>query len=214
MNDINSFTFYKDYFYLIDTLPKEDKNNILASIIDYVFKDEEPQLEGHNLAIFNTLKHQIDKSKHRSAVGKKGKTEKNQIKIKLKSNENQIEIKQGSKTSILYFKFYVLSFKFKDNIKDLLKEYLDMRIEKKYRMTENVIKRLIKKLTEYSTTDEEMMEILSKAINGEWQDFYPLEKNKKIETKPNWYGKEIEEQKATSEEIQELEAKIGRVLRV
>ena len=36
---------------------------------------------------------------------------------------------------------------------------------------------------------------------------------KKKETKPSWYGKEIEEQKATDEEIRELESKMERVLK-
>lgn len=205
MNSINSFTFYRDYFYLIDTLPLEDKRVLATSILDYVFKDTIPKLDGHNNAIFNTLKHQIDKSKNKSSNAKKGKPQKNQIEIKLKSNENQIEIKEGNKTSILSFKFYVLSFKFKDTIKDLLEEYLDLRIKNKYTMTESVIKRLIKKLTEYSKTDEDMIEIISKAINGAWKDFYPLKENRSIEKKPAWYGKDIEEEQATDEEIRKIE---------
>ena len=37
MNDINSFTFYKDYYYLIDTMPIEDKKELAVAILDYVF---------------------------------------------------------------------------------------------------------------------------------------------------------------------------------
>lgn len=204
MNDINSFTFYKDYFYLIDTLPIEDKKMLSVSILDYVFKDITPKLNGHNEAIFNTLKHQIDKSKNRSSNAKKGQMQKNQIEIKLKSNENQIEIKQGNKTSVLSFKFYILNFKFKGTIKDLLQEYLDLRINKKYTLNETVIKRLIKKLNDYSKTDEDMVEIITNAINGAWKDFYPL-KNKEIESKPDWYGKEIEEEPMTEEEQKQVD---------
>lgn len=209
MNDINSFTFYRDYFYLIDTLPKEDKMMILTSIIDYVFKDKLPKLDGHNLAIFNTLKHQIDKSKRKSNNAKKSKSNENQIEIKLKSNENQIEIKEGNKTSVLYFMFYVLDFKFKDTIKDLLKEYLDLRIKNKYTMTETVIKRLIKKLTDYSKSDEDMIEIITNAINGAWKDFYPLKKHK-TENKPDWYDKQIEEDTANENDIKQLENMMSR----
>ena len=198
MNDINSFTFYRDYFYLIDTLPSEDKMLILVSIIDYVFKDTLPKLDGHNLAVFNTLKHQIDKSKRKSNNAKKGK-----------SNENQIEIKQGNKTSVLYFMFYVLDFKFKDTIKDLLREYLDLRIKNKYTMTETVIKRLIKKLTDYSKTDEDMIEIITNAINGAWKDFYPLKKHK-TENEPDWYDKQIKEDKASEYDIEILNKKLER----
>ena len=42
MNDINSFTFYRDYFYLIDTLPKEDKKVTFTDrkFINYTIVDE------------------------------------------------------------------------------------------------------------------------------------------------------------------------------
>ena len=39
MNEINSFTFYKNYYELLDNLPKEDKYIMLEAIVDYVFKD-------------------------------------------------------------------------------------------------------------------------------------------------------------------------------
>ena len=87
---INSFTFYFDYYNLIDTLPLSDKQTLLVAITDYVFKDIEPKLEGHNQAIFNTLKAQLNVSKNKSKNAKKiikKKSNKNQIKIKKKSNK-------------------------------------------------------------------------------------------------------------------------------
>lgn len=64
--NINSFTFYYDYYNLIDTLPIKDKKDLLVAITDYVFKDIEPELTGHNQAIFNTLKAQLNVSKNKS----------------------------------------------------------------------------------------------------------------------------------------------------
>ena len=67
MEQINSFTFYFDYYNLIDTLPVKDKQILLVAIVDYMFKNIEPiNLKGHNQAIFNTLKNQLDLSKNNS----------------------------------------------------------------------------------------------------------------------------------------------------
>lgn len=93
MNEINSFTFYKDFYNLIDTISKKDKQMILEAIVDYVFKDIEPSLNGHNEAIFNTLRHQLDKAKNKSKNAKK----QNQNEIKSKSNENQNQINTTNK---------------------------------------------------------------------------------------------------------------------
>ena len=39
MNEINSFTFYKNYYDLLDNLPTEDKRLMLEVIVDYIFRD-------------------------------------------------------------------------------------------------------------------------------------------------------------------------------
>lgn len=67
MNDIKSFTFYSEYYELIDNLKNDkEKGEILIAIFDYVFKDKKTNLKGLNQAIFNNLKRPIDKSKSRS----------------------------------------------------------------------------------------------------------------------------------------------------
>ena len=66
MNEINSFTFYRDYYFLIDTMPIEDKRDLAVAILDYIFKDKIPEFDGHKKAIFNTLSHQLDLSKSNS----------------------------------------------------------------------------------------------------------------------------------------------------
>lgn len=95
-----SFTFYEDYYNLIATLPKKDKQALLEAITDYVFVDKQPSLTGHNQAIFNTLSHQLDVSKNNS-----------KRRTKQEPNENQIITKQEPKTN----KTSILSFKFNNN---------------------------------------------------------------------------------------------------
>lgn len=112
MTQVNSFTFYFDYYNLIDTLPLKDKQILLVAITDYMFKDIEPdKLNKHNQAIFNTLKSQLNVSKKNSKIRVKNENQnetkeepnENQNKTKTKPNENQNETKKEpkkNKTSI------------------------------------------------------------------------------------------------------------------
>ena len=137
---------------------------------------------------------------------------KKQTKNKPKTNQTGNQ-KQTNNISISNFLFlfsnlYISNLDNKDNIYKLFKEYLELRTKNKYTVTETVVKRLINKLNEYGTTDEEKIEIITNAINGAWKDFYPL---KKHETKPNWYGKEIEEELASEEEIKKIERALNGI---
>ena len=91
MNSVNSFTMYFDYFNLIDTLPLKDKSTLLVAINDYMFKDIEPNLAGHNQAIFNTLKNQLNVSKSNSKRRNRTTTEQqpkqNQMKNQKKTKQ-------------------------------------------------------------------------------------------------------------------------------
>ena len=65
-----------------------------------------------------------------------------------------------------------------NNIYNLFKEYIKLREDNKYNISETIINRLVKKLNEYGKTDEDKIEIISQAINGEWKDFYNLSNEK------------------------------------
>ena len=136
---------------------------------------------------------------------KKGVDQKTELKPKQKP--------KGKANNISYFLFlfsnlYISNLSNKNNIYKLFKEYLELRIKNKYTLTETVVKRLINKLNEYGTTDGEKTEIITNAINGAWKDFYPL---KKHETKPSWYGVQFEEERASDEEIQEIERALNGI---
>lgn len=88
-NNINSFTFYRNYYELLDNLSSKDKLIMLEAIVDYVFKDKEPELKGLNKAIWINIKLPIDKSKSNSKRSQKQKPNENQSKTKQKPNENQ-----------------------------------------------------------------------------------------------------------------------------
>ncbi len=218
MNEINSFTFYKNYYELLDNLPQEDKLQMLEAIVDYVFKDKEPVLNGLNKAIWNNLKMPIDTSKNNSlrSVGKgapkgnknaqknKPKTNRKQTKNKPKTNQkgNRKQTNNISYFLFLFSNINISNLNNKDNIYKLLNEYLELRIKNKYTVNETVVNRLINKLNDYGKTDKEKEEIIKDAINGAWKDFYQPKIKKEI--LPDWFDKEIKKEKIEDEELTEL----------
>lgn len=217
LNNINQFPFYKNYYELLDNLPNEDKKIMLEIIVDFMFKDIEPKkLNGMNLAIWNNIKLPLSSIKKQIINGQKGgrpKKENNKNK-KPNDNPNNNPIKNPNNNPIknqnnifnfifLFNNININNIINKDTIYNLLKEYIEIRYKNKYVVNETVVKRLVKKLNEYGTTDEEKIEIIENAINGKWKDFYKLNNYK--EQKPEWFDKNIEKQKATEEEIKEME---------
>ena len=45
MNNINCFTFYRNYYEIIKYLNPKDKLQLLEAILDYMFEDKEPELK-------------------------------------------------------------------------------------------------------------------------------------------------------------------------
>jgi len=222
MNGIKSFQFYDNYYLLINTLDEEKQKIISLAILKYMFEDIEPNFDNDRqlYGIWVNLKMPLDTSKKNIENGKKGgRPKKSEIESEI---ENQKKPKpkpkpkakaKANNISIFLFLFsnlYISNLSNKDDIYSLFKEYLELRKKNKYTLTETVVKRLINKLNEYGKTDEEKIEIITRAINGAWKDFYPLksETHTKVEIKPSWYGKEIEEDKASEDEIKELEARL------
>lgn len=175
MNSVNSFTMYFDYFNLIDTLPLKDKSALLVAINDYMFKDIEPNLTGHNQAIFNTLKNQLNVSKSNSKRRNRTTTEQqpnnNQEETEIKPNEEPKE----NKTSILSFKFYISNFIFINNNNLLIskiEEWLNYKKQRKDKpYTEIGLKSLLKRIDntvqEYGTN--KMIDVIDYSIANNYQ---------------------------------------------
>ena len=86
MADIQSFTIYKEYYDLITLLSIKEQQELLLSIVEYMFEDKNPKLNDRQVKIFNNLKRPLDKSKGQSKK-----------RTKQEPNENQIETKQEPK---------------------------------------------------------------------------------------------------------------------
>lgn len=82
MNSVNGFTFYKSYFESLVSLPEEDQAKLLRAIVYYVFKDENPELDGILSALWILMKPNLDTSKSRSL------NPQNKNKTKQKQNKN------------------------------------------------------------------------------------------------------------------------------
>lgn len=195
--DIKAFSFYKSYYEALKEIPEKDKKDIIFAMINYVFEDKKPKLKGINKVIWALIEPNLDKSKNKSngnsgaPIGNQNasKSLENQGKsdtIKKQSKNNQNSIKnQPLSHDISYSYSYInnsLSYIIFNNsnnkelIYKLFKEYIKLREDNKYNISETIINRLIKKLNEYGKTDEDKIEIISQAINGEWKDFYKLSK--------------------------------------
>ena len=214
-NKINSFTFYRDYYFLIDTLPLKDKTEILLAIVDYMFKDKEPNLIGHNQAIFNTLKYQLNTSKNNSKRKTKKEPEENRKETGEEPNNNQIETEEEpkeNKTSVLSFIFYISNNCLEkreyegekpllNELDSLFNEYIELRRKNKMVISDTVLNRLWNKLKPYD--DETKKEMLGNAINGKWKDLYPLDPTK-VEKLPKWFDEDIQDEILTEEELKEF----------
>lgn len=98
MNDINSFTFFRNYYEVIRELPKDLQTEFLIGILEFMFENKEPTFNGLNKAIWNLIERPLTISKNKAKNSKKeefneikSKSNENQIEIKSKSNENQQE---------------------------------------------------------------------------------------------------------------------------
>ena len=200
--DIKAFSFYKSYYEALKEIPEKDKKDVIFAMINYVFEDKKPKLKGVNKVIWALIEPNLDKSKNKSngnsgaPIGNQNalKSLENQGKndiIKKQSKNNQNSIKnQSLPHDISYSYSYInnsLSYIIFNNsnnkelIYNLFKEYIKLREDNKYNISETIINRLVKKLNEYGKTDEDKIEIISQAINGEWKDFYELKKEEKKE---------------------------------
>lgn len=226
-NRVKSFTFYFDYYNLIDTLPINDKKELTIAILDYIFKDIEPILKGHNQAIFNTLKAQLNKSKNKSSCARKDETKENQNEIKSKSNENQMKIKQQSnrnqmkiksdnKTSVLSFKFIISSFieennyssKLETSLNEWLKYKQDIKNSYKSELGFNkLLTQIRNNIAKYG--EQKVISLIDECIACGYKGIiFDKLKNNTInqESVPEWFNNIQEQKELSEEEKKELEA--------
>lgn len=195
MGEIKGFSFYKSYYDCLQDLDKKDQYEMLDAMLDYIFKGKKPKLKGIKKTIWTIIEPNLNTSKNRSNANS-GAPKGNQNACKIRENEEKNEtIKKQSKNnqnSINDIKDISLSLSYSlssslsysnssiinNNILNkLFIEYIKLREDNDYVVSETVISRLIDKL-EKANSDGERQEMLERAINGKWKDLYQSEPKK------------------------------------
>ena len=230
MNEINSFTFFKNYYEVIKELPKEDKRDILESIVDYVFEDKTPNLTGLKKGIWQLIQRPIDISKRNGS--NKSKKNGEQMENKSKKNGKKMENEcsdlsisssiSNSCSNILENKGYGEKKPFKEIIDYLNKKTnthfkynskttqskINARLNEGY-VLDDFIAVIDKKFNEWNNTEFEQY-LCPETLFGPKFEKYLNQKSTKTGNKPDWLKKDILEDKASDEEIKALEERLKR----
>lgn len=203
---MKSFTIYKEYYELITLLPEKEQQELLLGITKYMFEGVIPKLNDRQNKIFSNLKRPLDISKNRSKCGSITRTNQNQNEIKIKSNENQNKIKQGNTSNDVYVNVNV-------DVNNLY-EYIESNFNRTLSPIEYevVSKWEDNEITRYAIQEAVLNRAYSVKYIQAILDRLKIkgitsvaEISKKKEEIPSWVNQENKSEKATVEEIDELE---------
>ena len=204
---VNSFSIYKEYYELITLLSEKEQGELLLAITKYMFEDVEPTLNSKQTKIFNNLKRPLDKSKEQS----KRKQNKNQTETKKEPKKNrssnQAETHQDVPVTVN------VNVNVKDSYSYCEEQFcrtlspVEYKLISKWRLwfSDDVINYAIDKTIKNGARGLSYTE----AIINSWHDkgfktLHECELENK-EDKPEWFNKQIEEEKATDEEMKKME---------
>lgn len=158
---IEHFTFYKNYYDIIKYLKDEDKLLIINAILEYMFEDKNPILEGLNLGIWNNIKMPLETTKNKIINGKKGgaprgnsnaeKTTKKQAKNNQKTTKGTTK-KQTNNISVS------ISISVSNKVINKLNELNNT----KYKPTSEETLKLIKGRLDDGYTEEDLLMVVEK----------------------------------------------------
>lgn len=147
---IDKFTFYKNYFEILKYLPGKDRLKMYDAILNYMFENKEPELNGLLQGIWINIKMPLDTNKKNINNGIKGGRPKNNNQDKTQTT-TQIKPKCEPKVkanNISYFLFLISNNKYKyiykdNNIYNSIIEWLKYKEEKKEKYTEIGLSKLL-----------------------------------------------------------------------
>lgn len=234
MNEINSFTIYREYYDLITLLSDEEQAKVLLAITKFMFDDNEMDLSEREKKVFINLKRPLTKSKEQSKRRTKQKPNENQnetgkeTKTKPKgypkentSNDVYVNVHDnvhlenkgyGEKKpfkEIIDYLNQKANTHFKYNSK-ATQSKINARLNEGYSL-DDFIAVIDKKCDEWKGTEFEQ-HLCPETLFGPKFEKYLNQKPLKPKTnnKPNWIEKDILEDKASDEEIKELEERLKR----
>ena len=147
---IDKFTFYKNYFEILKYLPDKDRLKMYDAILNYMFENKEPELNGLLQGIWINIKMPLDTNKKNINNGIKGGRPKNNNQNKTQTT-TQIKPKcepKAKANNISYFLFLISNNKYKyiykdNNIYNSIIDWLKYKEEKKEKYTEIGLSKLL-----------------------------------------------------------------------
>ena len=110
---IDKFTFYKNYYDIINYLPNEQRLTLYDSILKYMFEDKEPELKGLLNGIWVNIKMPLDTNKRNITNGQNGGRPKNPEETQtITQTKPKVEPKPKA-NNISYFLFLISNNKYK-----------------------------------------------------------------------------------------------------
>lgn len=223
MNNIKSFSFYRNYFELIKYLPNEERLKLYDAMMEYIFEDKEPVLKDLCNGIWINLKMPLDTSKNNAGRGGRTKKEPEEIKIEKKpiKNRKETDNKTEKKTNnISYFLFLISNNKYKyieedNNIYKKIYEWLEYKEQRKQKYTEIGLKSLLtqidKKIEDYG--EQSIINLISECMANNYQGiiFDKLKSTNKYKETPDWFNKEQNTETLSDEEKKEMESILNEI---
>ena len=194
MNEIKSFSFYRNFYELIKYLPDNDRLVLYDAIFNYMFDDKEPEFNDLKKGIWVNLKMPLDTSKNNAGRGgrtKKEITEKKPIKNRIKT-----EKETNNNFLFLISNFYKDKGLLREKIGEWL-EYKKQRKDKPY--TEIGFKKLLKQIENNTNIygEQAIVDLIDECMGNNYQGiiFDKLKKQAKPlhkeETTPDWFNQDL-----------------------
>lgn len=202
---INKFTFYKNYYEIIKYLPDEERLTLYDTILNYMFEDKEPQLNGLLNGIWTNIKMPLDTNKKNINNGKNGGRPKVEEKPKNNPDNNPKETQTITKNkpnqepkpkanNISYFLFLISNNKYKyiyknNNIYNKIIEWLNYKQERKEIYKETGLKSLLSQIENQIDIygEEDIINLITECMANNYKGiiFDKLKKKNNYDKKEN-----------------------------
>ena len=226
-----SFVFYKSFYDSIKELDPSDQVQIYNAIFNYQFENKKIKLNGVCKSIFTLIIPQLEANNKRYENGKKGGRPSSQNETETKPNENQNETETKPNNNQNETKLEPnVNVNVNDNVKEVknvderLASYLVPSCEVTGICFEGKSckrKPTLEEVEEYCKERQNSINATNFIDFYESKDWYigknkmkdwkacvrtwEKNSNKYVESKPEWFGKEIKMKKASDEEIKQME---------
>lgn len=231
MNEINSFTIYREYYDLITLLSDEEQAKVLLAITKFMFDDNEMDLSEREKKVFINLKRPLTKSKEQSKRRTKQKPNENQNETGKETKTKPKGYPKGNTSNDVYVnvhdnvhlenKGYGEKKPFKEII-DYLNQKANTHFKYNSKHTQSKINARLnegyslddfiavidKKCDEWLNNPEFEQYLCPDTLFGPKFEKYLNQKSKIKKSNPAWLEKDISEVKASDDEIKELEERL------